>query len=120
MLAARLSGNSSYDNPRPGRSGVASFHYFPHPPRRPIALPTSRAARPGAQQLPRGVWAVAPALSTPHCLRGTRQDLPCTSEENPAPRKPICKRDVVGAAETQEMRTAVDDDLLDARRGQMT
>jgi hypothetical protein len=53
MLAARLSGNSSYDNPRPGRSGVASFHYFPHPPRRPITLPTSRAARLGAQPLPR-------------------------------------------------------------------
>jgi hypothetical protein len=43
---------------------------------------TRRDCRPG----PRGVWAVAPAVSTPHCLRGTRQDLPCTSAGNPAPR----------------------------------
>jgi hypothetical protein len=43
--------------------------------------PQGRAAAPG----PRGVWAVAPAVSTPHCLRGTRQDLPCTSARNPAP-----------------------------------
>ena len=35
----------------------------------------ARGCRPG----PCGVWAVAPAVSTPHCLRGTRQDLPCTS-----------------------------------------
>jgi hypothetical protein len=41
-----------------------------------------RGCRPG----PRGVWAVAPAVSTPHCLRGTRQDLPCTSAGSPAPR----------------------------------
>ena len=38
-----------------------------------------RGCRPG----PRGVWAVAPAVSTPHCLRGTRQDLPCTSPGEP-------------------------------------
>ena len=43
--------------------------------------PQGGAAAPG----PRGVWAVAPAVSTPHCLRGTRQDLPCTSARNPAP-----------------------------------
>jgi hypothetical protein len=41
-----------------------------------------RDCRPG----PHGVWAVAPAVSTPHRLRGTRQDLPCTSAGNPAPR----------------------------------
>ena len=34
---------------------------------------------------PRGVWAVAPAVPAPHCLRGTRQDLPCTSAAEPAP-----------------------------------
>ena len=39
----------------------------------------TRGCRPG----PRGVWAVAPAVSTPHCLRGTRQDLPCTSAGEP-------------------------------------
>ena len=38
-----------------------------------------RGCRPG----PRGVWTVAPAVSTPHCLRGTRQDLPCTSPGEP-------------------------------------
>ena len=38
-----------------------------------------RGCRPG----PRGVWAVAPAVSTPHCLRATRQDLPCTSPGEP-------------------------------------
>jgi hypothetical protein len=31
------------------------------------------AARRGCRPGPRGVWAVAPAVSTPHCLRGTRQ-----------------------------------------------
>ena len=40
-----------------------------------------RGCRPG----PRGVWAVAPAVSTPHCLRGMRQDLPCTSPGTPHP-----------------------------------
>jgi len=45
MLAARLPGNSNYDNPRPGRSGVALSQYFPYPPRGPITSPTSRAAR---------------------------------------------------------------------------
>jgi hypothetical protein len=40
-----------------------------------------RAGRSG----PRGVWAVALAVSIPHCLRGTRQDLPCTSAGDPAP-----------------------------------
>ena len=43
-------------------------------------------SHPGCRPAPRGVWAVAPAVSTPHCLRGTRQDLPCTSAGNPAPR----------------------------------
>ena len=52
MLAARLSGNSSYDNPRPGRSGVASFRYFPHPPRRPITLPTSGGSARSATAAP--------------------------------------------------------------------
>jgi hypothetical protein len=41
------------------------------------------AARRGCRPGPRGVWAVAPAVSTPHCLRGTRQDLPCTSTGRP-------------------------------------
>ena len=31
----------------------------------------------------RGIWTVAPAVSTPHSLRGTRQDLPCTSAGKP-------------------------------------
>ena len=37
----------------------------------------------GCRPVPHGVWAVAPAVSTPHCLRGTRQDLPCTSPAEP-------------------------------------
>ena len=46
------------------------------------------AARRGCRPVPRGVWAVAPAVSTPHCLRGTRQDLPCTNAERlSTPRK---------------------------------
>ena len=40
-------------------------------------------ARRGCRPGPRGVWAVAPAVSTPHCLRGTRQDLPCASAGEP-------------------------------------
>jgi hypothetical protein len=34
---------------------------------------------------PRGVWAAAPAVSTCHCLGGTRQDLPSTIAGNPHP-----------------------------------
>ena len=43
-------------------------------PRSPIV-----GRRPG----PSGLWAVARAVSTPHCLRGTRQDLSCTSAGEP-------------------------------------
>ena len=62
--------------------------------RAPRTVWRTRGCRPG----PRGVWAVAPAVSTPHCLRGMRQDLPCTSAGNPAPRVrssrayPLCAR----------------------------
>jgi len=42
------------------------------------AAAVTRGCRPG----PRGVWAVAPAVS-PHCLRGTRHDLSCTSAGEP-------------------------------------
>jgi hypothetical protein len=55
---------------------------------------------------------------TAYAARG--RIFPSTSAENPASHKPICKRDVAGAAETQEMRATVDDDPLDARRGQVT
>jgi hypothetical protein len=43
----------------------------------------ARSCKAGCRPGPRGVWAVAPAVSTPHCLRGTRHDLPCTSAGEP-------------------------------------
>jgi len=59
MLVARLSGNSNYDNPRPGRSGVASCRYFPYPARRPIAARLAgSAARASPARLRQRVTAV--------------------------------------------------------------
>jgi hypothetical protein len=48
------------------------------------ATSTRRTVHGGAAARTPRRWAVAPAVSTPHCLRGTRQDLPC-SKGNPAP-----------------------------------
>jgi hypothetical protein len=80
----------------------------------------SRGATRGCRATPRGVWAVAPLFQpfTAYAARG--RIFPAPARGDPAPRKPICKRDVAGAAETREMRATVDDDLLDARRGQVT
>jgi hypothetical protein len=50
-----------------------------------------------------------PSLPTRHAA-----DLPCTSTEEPAPRKPICKRDATRPAETEKMQFNVDDYLLDS------
>jgi hypothetical protein len=37
----------------------------------------------GLENSPADPGAAAPAVSTPHCLRGTRQDVPCTSAGEP-------------------------------------
>ena len=40
-------------------------------------------------------------------------------DDNPAPGKPICKRDAPSTAETRETQGAVDDHLPDARPDQV-
>jgi len=76
-------GRRREDEP-PGKGGA----FAPIPARRRAqgrrALGTVWRTR-GCRPRPRGVWAVAPAVAAPHCLRGARQDLPCTGAGDPAP-----------------------------------
>ena len=79
LMTAAITVAKPPDNARPGMTVVECR------PSARTALDDSRqpahsygsegraAARRGCRPGPRDVWAVAPAVSTPHCLRGTRQ-----------------------------------------------
>jgi hypothetical protein len=71
--------------PTPGQIHLAEPMPGGYLPRSCYGSEGRAAARRGCRPVPRGVWAVAPAVSTPHCLRGTRQDLPAPAWGNPAP-----------------------------------